>query len=182
MLFFCTGISPVTGEFPSQRPVTRSFDVFFDLRLNQQLSKQWRRWWFEAPSHQSWRHHDISIKCKWSNVNLWTLYGDHQRIINLNYAKIYFWLAFSIRIYLYLILYTQLLNSISPLHMCRSIPSVIISGNTRFVEAVVWSFIQNSMAFYVWSQLGCQDALTTWKVPWHSTQLIYSDFGALLVI
>ena len=28
------GNSPVTGEFPSQRPVTRSFDVFLDLRLN----------------------------------------------------------------------------------------------------------------------------------------------------
>ena len=28
------------GEFPAQRPVTRSFDVFFDLRLNKQLSKQ----------------------------------------------------------------------------------------------------------------------------------------------
>ena len=27
------GNSPVTGEFPAQRPVTRSFDVFFDLRL-----------------------------------------------------------------------------------------------------------------------------------------------------
>ena len=29
------------GEFPAQRPVTRSFDVFFDLRLNKRLSKQW---------------------------------------------------------------------------------------------------------------------------------------------
>ena len=29
----------VTGEFPTQRPVTQSFDVFFDLRLNKQLNK-----------------------------------------------------------------------------------------------------------------------------------------------
>ena len=28
------GNSPVPGEFPAQRPVTRSFDGFFDLRLN----------------------------------------------------------------------------------------------------------------------------------------------------
>ena len=28
------------GEFPAQRPVTQSFDVFFDLRLNKRLSKQ----------------------------------------------------------------------------------------------------------------------------------------------
>ena len=48
--------SPVTGEFPSQRPVTRSFDIFFDLRLNKRLSKQSRRWWFEALSRSLWRH------------------------------------------------------------------------------------------------------------------------------
>ena len=33
LLAICAGNSPVTGEFPAQRPVTRSFDVFFDLRL-----------------------------------------------------------------------------------------------------------------------------------------------------
>ena len=37
LLVLCAGNSPVTDEFPSQRPVTRSFDVFFDLRLNKQL-------------------------------------------------------------------------------------------------------------------------------------------------
>ena len=44
----CAGNSPVPGEFPAQRPVTRSFDVFFDLRLNKRLSKQSRGWWFET--------------------------------------------------------------------------------------------------------------------------------------
>ena len=34
LLALCAGNSPVTGEFPSQRPVTRRFDVFFHLRLN----------------------------------------------------------------------------------------------------------------------------------------------------
>ena len=34
LLAFCVGNSPVTGEFPTQRPVTRSFDVFFELGLN----------------------------------------------------------------------------------------------------------------------------------------------------
>ena len=43
-----------TGEFPAQRPVTRSFDVFFDLRLNKRLSKQSRGWWFETPSRSLW--------------------------------------------------------------------------------------------------------------------------------
>ena len=44
------------GEFPAQRPVTRSFDVFFDLRLNKRLSKQPWGWWFETPSWSLWRH------------------------------------------------------------------------------------------------------------------------------
>ena len=58
---------PVTGEFPAQRPVTRSFDVFSDLRLIKRLSKQSRDWWFETPSRPLWRHcnepnlsHDVS--------------------------------------------------------------------------------------------------------------------------
>ena len=37
LLAFCVGNSPVTSEFHAQKPVTRSFDVFFDLRLKQQL-------------------------------------------------------------------------------------------------------------------------------------------------
>ena len=43
------------GEFPAQRPVTRSFDVFFDLRLNKRLSKQPWGWWSETPSWSLWR-------------------------------------------------------------------------------------------------------------------------------
>ena len=39
LLPICAGNSPVPGEFPTQRPVTRSFDVFFDLRLNKPLNK-----------------------------------------------------------------------------------------------------------------------------------------------
>ena len=56
LLALCVGNSPVTGEFTSQRPVTQSFDVFFDLRLNKQLSKQSWGWWFEMPSRSLWRH------------------------------------------------------------------------------------------------------------------------------
>ena len=42
------GDSPATGEFPSQRQVTRSFDVLIDLRPNKRLSKHSKRWWFET--------------------------------------------------------------------------------------------------------------------------------------
>ena len=52
LLAICAGNSPVTGKFPMQRPVTRNFDVFFDLCL----SKQWWGWWFEMPLCPSWCH------------------------------------------------------------------------------------------------------------------------------
>ena len=56
LLAICVGNSPVTGEFPEQMPVTWSFDVFFDLRLNKRLSKQSWGWWFETPLRPLWRH------------------------------------------------------------------------------------------------------------------------------
>ena len=61
-LALCMGNSQVTGEFPTQRPVTRSFDVFFDLRLNKRLSKQSRRRWFETQSRSLWRHGNVCEK------------------------------------------------------------------------------------------------------------------------
>ena len=62
---FCAGNSSVTGDFPAQRPVTQSFDVFFDPRLDERLSKQsWVRW-FGTPTRPLWRHrndqHPLSI-------------------------------------------------------------------------------------------------------------------------
>ena len=73
-LILCAGNSPVTGEFPSQRPVTRSFDVFFDLRLNKKrLSKQWWGWWLETPSRSFWRHwngnaHTYQYNERWNHA------------------------------------------------------------------------------------------------------------------
>ena len=63
LLAICAGNSPVPGEFPTQRPVTRSFDVFFDLRLNKQLSKQSWGWWLETLSRPLWRHRNAMGLC-----------------------------------------------------------------------------------------------------------------------
>ena len=71
LLSLCAGNSPVTGEFPIQRPVTRSFDVFFDLRLNKRLSNQSWGWWFETPSHPVWRH------CNASNTGILFSFTKH---------------------------------------------------------------------------------------------------------
>ena len=70
LLALCAGNSPVTGEFPSQRPWTRTFNVFFDLRPNKRLNKQSRR--FETPSRPLWRH-----------CNLWNVGAVRNRIISL---------------------------------------------------------------------------------------------------
>ena len=62
LLAICAGNSPVNGEFPAQRPVTQSFDVFFYLRLNKRLSKQSWGWWIETLSRPWWHHcnaHDV---------------------------------------------------------------------------------------------------------------------------
>ena len=40
LLAICAGNSLIPGEFPTQRPVTRNFDIFFDLHPNRRLSKQ----------------------------------------------------------------------------------------------------------------------------------------------
>ena len=57
-----------TGDFPSQRPVTRCFDVFFDLRLNKRLSKQSGRRWLDMPSCSLWR------RCNGSAVTVVSTY------------------------------------------------------------------------------------------------------------
>ena len=61
--------SPVPGEFPIRRPVTWSFDVFFDLRPIIRLSKQWWGWWFYKPSCSLWRHCN-DLKSIWAKGKL----------------------------------------------------------------------------------------------------------------
>ena len=62
LLAFCEGNPPLTGGFRSQRPVTRSFDVFFGLRLNKQSSKQSTHRWFDTPLRSLWRHCNVLIR------------------------------------------------------------------------------------------------------------------------
>ena len=63
LLAICTGSSPVTSEYPAQRPVARSFEVFFDLPRNKRLSKQSWGWWFET--HRA--HYDVIVMKKFNN-------------------------------------------------------------------------------------------------------------------
>ena len=71
LLAICVGNSSVPGELPAQRPVTRSFDIFFDLCLNKRLSKQPWGWWFETPLWSLWRQcndgdaHGLDAQRQW---------------------------------------------------------------------------------------------------------------------
>ena len=60
LLALCVVNSQVNGEFPSQRPVTRSFDVFFDLHLNKRLSKN--RVAGDLRRHRA--HYDVNVMYK----------------------------------------------------------------------------------------------------------------------
>ena len=73
LLAIYAGNSLVPGEFPAQRPVTRSFDVFFDLRLNKRISKQSWGWWFETLSRPSWRHRNEVI-CQKQSHQGWAIF------------------------------------------------------------------------------------------------------------
>ena len=63
LLAICAGNSPASGEFPAQRPVTRSFDVFFDMCLNKRLRKQSWGWWFET----LYAHYDVIVMMNTNN-------------------------------------------------------------------------------------------------------------------
>ena len=78
-IFRVTG--PLCGEFTghqwihpphTQRPVTRRFDVFFDLRRINRLSKQSRRRRFETTSSSLWRHCNVQ-----SGVMAWKRFPHH---------------------------------------------------------------------------------------------------------
>ena len=70
----------------SQRPVTRSFDVFFELRLNKQWSKQSRRRWFEAPSRSLWHHSNTSAVLIYCGLDLGELEWNLNQITK-NFAR-----------------------------------------------------------------------------------------------
>ena len=88
LLAICAGNSPVPGEFPTQRPVTRSFDVFFDLRLNKRSVNNG-----EASDLRRYRtHYDVTVmrdrisikqySISWNNV----CYNPYSPRLNLHHC------------------------------------------------------------------------------------------------
>ena len=92
-MVLCVGTSPVSGEFPSQRPVTRGFETFFDLRLNKRLCKQTRHRWFETLSRSLWCHCNVFISIRLA-LTIETIHGAKYLVLYPNLAKIlYNWSA-----------------------------------------------------------------------------------------
>ena len=88
LLAICEGNSPVPGEFPAQRPVTRIFDFFFDLCLNKRLSKQPSGWRFETPSWSLWRQ----CNAMWSHhICLEAVWGRWSRILTMISVPLGIW-------------------------------------------------------------------------------------------
>ena len=96
LLAICAGNSPVPGEFPTQRPVTRSFDVYFDLCPNKWMSKQSWGWWFETLSCSLWRHRNGTLTQVFSNYWTGTVaitwlsqyqWSNHAKYVLMNYVK-----------------------------------------------------------------------------------------------
>ena len=65
LLAICAGNSPVSGDFPAQRPVTRSFDVFFDQRPN----NGWVNNCEAGDLRRIRRHYDVTVMY-WNNIQM----------------------------------------------------------------------------------------------------------------
>ena len=142
ILRHCT--TSVTGEFPSQSPVTRSFCAFFDLRLNKLLNKQSWCWWFETPSHSICRHYNGYFCYNWWlmanmlwNMGLKTIYGRREAMLPVtnkcdrdhNHLCIISWEIYHYMIYIWYILYLLLRYSLSMFAM----NDIIIAMSLRLV-------------------------------------------------
>ena len=104
LLAICAGNSPVPGEFLAQRPVTRSFHVFFDLRLTKPWSKQSWGWWFRCYC----AHCDvivINIDCGYGIlVSIGSgngLVPNTQQAITWTIDNSYHWRIYVLRIFVY---------------------------------------------------------------------------------
>ena len=142
LLAICAGNSPVPGEFPTQRPVTRSFDVYFDLRPNKRLSKQSWGWWFETLSPPLWRHRNVKVRI-FKLYQIIILY-QHRRVWNsAEYVKMYSALQ-NIPIYVQITKYCS-----SAASSVRLLPPTLGQDGHHFVDDIFRCIFLNEK-FCIW--------------------------------
>ena len=127
LLALCAGNSPVPGEFPAQRPVTQSFDVFYDLRLNKRLSEHSWGWWFETQSGSLWRHCNGLI----NNEVYRRKYGRHTNAVDSGWAtQLYNYVMSDIRKWIHM-----LHKSIALVHEAHGLVSGQVSFNEKYLRS-----------------------------------------------
>ena len=157
----CAGNSSGTVEFPAQRPVTRSFDVFFDLRLNKRLSKQPWSWWFETPAWSLWRHrNDSVIISTFSRATYWysqaKMFNVRSFVPILRTNGICFYFCWALR-----------LDSLIKLQSClymHFIERNVVVLRTHLVSYDVCAKLGNEIIQSTTSQYGPQQSTTKCKV------------------
>ena len=159
LLAFCAGNSPVTGEFPAQRPVTRSFDVFFDLCLKKhRFSKQSWGWWFETLSRS------LGRQCNYADV-LWCellLTRDRKKRVKVCFVVTSYrvWLNSIMNFYLYIYIYiyiyihTYIYTVSVPLDFTRLINFTKIHGQPPLWNSERLVYIYTNLPIALW--------LSTW--------------------
>ena len=90
LLAICARNSPVSDEFPAKRPVTRSFDVFFDLRLDKRSSKHSWGGWFETLLCPLWRHRNEQWNVWYEYQNVSKVFNVYTRV-NVNQTVKWWW-------------------------------------------------------------------------------------------
>ena len=137
-----TFIALLAGESPTQKPVARRFDVFFDQRLNKRLSKQW--WSGEFPAQMasnaenvsiSWRHHVASSRATLRSSARHTCYY----CISSKGGSTYLLLK-------YLTLpYSLIEGFLLEIALCRTAPKCITNSSKRLFHWIIP--VSNSMCY-----------------------------------
>ena len=124
----------------TQKPSTRSFDVFFDLRLNKRLGKQSWGWWFETVPRPLWRH---------GNENYNTLIMD-TRYLTLNELCVQIWVTPYHAILLYIALnlfYVVAFIQSSLVHVKLNLSHLRIK---QFLRCVKWGSVSMPIPLRCW--------------------------------
>ena len=171
LLACCVGNSQVTGEFPTQRPVTWSFDVFFDLRLNRGLSKQSWGWWFEMPSQSFWCHSNDTqqktMKCIYSFTEKSSCQNNKTHYAS-EVTNIWKW-PFG---FFFFILFKFIEVHEMSSKMIYFFTGILYQSNLQkgsgFCSNIQFSWmIQSSSTWWDWCILPHYSHSTVWKWQWH---------------
>ena len=166
-LAICVGNSPATGEFPAQRPVSRSYDVFFDLRLNKRLSKHSWCWWFETSSRPLWRQCNVktyfleNVTTSGSKLSHRVMIADHsEQVINGTFQIIhdvyiiFLWRQTCNKGWLVVTPYDTILQNLNLMSFTRSENVLVFDESygvdSRFMQSILeWeNLIQPSLNHY----------------------------------